>query len=284
MTLWTELLGAEVRWVDAGGVRTRTVTQGDGPPVLLLHGRGGHLETWSRTLPALSRRRRVIAADLIGHGLTAAPPGEYSVDRLLGHVVDLLDALRLPRVDLVGQSLGGWVAALLAITRPERVDRLVLVEPAGLQSEQERLDDPRVRAAYERGGRAFAEASGDNVRTRLTGLLADPDLVTDELVEVRRRLYAPDAARAVHQSVRRADNSRWLLTPEQLTNVASPVLLVHGESGHLPTTVLRAAVAALPRARLRTVPGTRQWPHYERPDLVNPEIEKFLEENDDILA
>lgn len=289
MTLWTDLLGAEVRWVDAGGVRTRVVTHGTGRPVVLLHGRGGHLETWARTVPALARDRYVIAADLLGHGLTAAPPGEYTVDRLLAHLVDLLDALALHRVDLVGQSLGGWVAALLAATSPARVGRLVLVEPAGLQPERERLADPRVRSAYRRGGQAFAEATADTVRARLVGLVADPAQISDELVATRLRLYAPEPARAVHRAVRAADNGRWLLTPDLLAGIRAPVLLLHGADGHTPADILDRAALALPDARRVTVPAARQWPHFEQPGLVNDEIIRFLaaphpEDDNDVLA
>ncbi|GAB2857633.1 alpha/beta fold hydrolase [Actinocorallia aurea] len=278
MSLWTDLLGAEIRHVDAAGTATRVASLGSGEAVVLLHGRGGHLETFARTLPALAAAgRRAIAIDLLGHGLTGrSPSGSYPVAELTRHVLAVLDALGLDSADLVGQSLGGWAAALAALRAPERVRRLALIEPAGLQAEAERLADPTVRAAYERGGKAYAEPTPEAVRTRLAGLLADPSTVDAELVEVRTALYRPEDARRVHRLVRAADNGASLLTPERLSGLARPVLFIRGEHGHTPASVVSAAVSAVPRARLLTVPGAKQWPQYERPDLVNSALVDFL--------
>ncbi|WP_231336388.1 alpha/beta fold hydrolase [Actinomadura graeca] len=280
--MWTDLFGAEVRHATAAGVPTRVAALGSGDPILLLHGRGGHLETFARTLPALAAAgRRAIAFDLLGHGLTGrSPSGSYTVEDLTGHALATMDALGVDAVDLVGQSLGGWVAALAAVRAPARVRRLVLIEPAGLQPEAERLADPVVRTAYERGGRAYAEATPDAVRTRLAGLLADPAGVDPELVRVRAELYRPDAARRVHRLVRAADNGPSLLTPQRLRALTQPVLFVRGEHGHTPAAVVGAAVSAVPRARLLTVPEAKQWPHYERPDLVNASLIDFLSKED----
>ncbi len=278
MSLWTDLLGAEVRYVTAGGVPTRVACLGSGPPVVLLHGRGGHLETFARNLPALAASgRRAIAFDLLGHGLTGRHPrNRYTAGDLADHALSVLDALGLTGTDLVGQSLGGWTAALLALRAPERVRRLVLIEPAGLQPESERLADATVRAAYDRGGRAYAEPTPEAVRTRLAGLLADPEGVDPELVATRTALYRPEEAREVHRLVRAADNTPFLLTPRRLSGLDAPVLFVRGEHGHTPAAVVEAARAAIPRARLLTVPGAKQWPQYERPALVNTALIDFL--------
>jgi len=277
VTLWTSLLGASVRYLDAAGVRTRIASLGSGPPVVLLHGRGGHLETFAATLPGLAAAgRTAIAVDLLGHGLTGrSADADYRVPALAAHVGAVLDTLGLSRVDLIGQSLGGWVAALLA---PERADRLVLIEPAGLQPEGVRLAQPHVAAAYARGGRAFEEPTVDAVRGRLAGLLADPAAVDEELVAVRAALYAPAAAREVHRLVRAADNAPWLLTPERLSTLTVPTLFVRGEDGHTPPDVVRAAVDAMPDARLHTVAAAKQWPQFEQPAVVTSLISRFLDE------
>lgn len=269
MTLWTDLLGSEVRWIDAGGTRTRTLLAGEGdPPVVLLHGRGGHLESWRANVVPLAGRHRVIAFDLLGHGLTARHGGGYAIADLTDHAEAVLDALDVSGGVLVGQSIGGWIAARLALRRPDLASGLALIEPAGLQSEASRLADPAVAAAYVRGGRAFEEPSREAVRDRLEGLVADPSLIDDELVEIRRLLYAPAAARAVHAAVRAADNGAALLTPEVLARLAVPTLIVHGGAAHTPARIVDHAARAA-RARLVTVAGARQWPQLERPDLVN---------------
>ncbi|MGW4032929.1 alpha/beta fold hydrolase [Streptomyces sp. NPDC004838] len=308
MSLWTDLLGAEVRHISAGGVPTRTVSVGSGPAVVFLHGRGGHLETFARNLAAVAAPgRRAIAIDLLGHGLTARSAegwghlparsaegwghlpgrraqGDYTIGEIAGHVRAVLDALDLAEADLVGQSLGGWAAALTALDAPGRVRGLALIEPAGLQSEAERLADSTVRAAYQRGGRAYEEPTADAVRARLGGLLADPASVDEELVEIRTRLYGPPEARDVHRRVRAADNTPWLLTAERLAGLSVPTLFLRGELGHTPPGVVEAAARAVPDAAVVTVPGAKQWPQFERPRQVNEILNRFLEEgNTDVI-
>ncbi|WP_246222566.1 alpha/beta fold hydrolase [Phytoactinopolyspora limicola] len=280
--MWTDLLGAEVRWIDAGGVRTRVVSAGaHGPPLVLLHGRGGHLETWHRNTSAWAGTHRVVAADLLGHGCTEAAGSEYGVAELLDHATALIDTVLAEsgekRATVVGQSLGGWVAAWWSRRRPEQARRLVLVEPAGLQAEAERLADPRVAAAYEHGGEAFKQVTTETVRLRLRQLMDDESTVDDEMVELRRRLYAADGATAVHRAVRRADNSRWLLTPEWWLEHRVPTLFIRGENAHVPAAVVeRAAANSSPVGQVYTVPAAKQWPHYENPAVVNTEVARFL--------
>lgn len=271
MSFWSDSLGLSVRHVQAGGVSTRCLSGGTGAPLLLLHGRGGHLETWMRNIPALAQTHQVFAIDLLGHGLTGRPAdARFDVARLAEHVQAFLTAMDLETVDIVGQSLGGWVAAHLSLTRPELVKRLALIEPAGLQSEDERLSDPAVADKYRTGGAAYDSPTREAVRTRLAGLLLDAGTLDDEMVDVRWRLYQPAGARDVHKQVRKADNSEWLLTPERLRGLQAPTLFLRGDHGHTPATVVNAAIAACPQARGATIPDTRQWPQYEQPGIVNP--------------
>jgi pimeloyl-ACP methyl ester carboxylesterase len=269
VSLWNDFLGAEVRFVDVDGVPTRVVTMGDdGPTVVLVHGRGGHLEAWRANVRPLAGWARVVAFDLLGHGLTGRHDGEYGVADLTRHAVATLDALGLRDVLLVGQSIGGWVSVHVARRRPDLVRELVLVEPAGLQTEEERLADPKVAAAFARGGRAFEEPTADAVRDRLLGLVADPALIDDELVETRRVLYAPEGARAVHKAVRRADNTAWVVTPDVMAHIKPPVTIVHGALANTPTAVVQAAAGAA-GAGLITIPDVKQWPQLEASDVVN---------------
>lgn len=118
--------------VDAGGIRTRYLVAGDGPPVVLLHGTSLAIDaraTWFRTIPALARRHRVYAPDMIGFGGTDASPDGRQVPRLerCGYVRSFLDALGLDRCALVGHSEGAFVATRLAIETPDLVSVLVIV-------------------------------------------------------------------------------------------------------------------------------------------------------------
>jgi pimeloyl-ACP methyl ester carboxylesterase len=116
--------------IDVGAVRLTYRVWGDegAPPMVLLHGLTASGANWAPVAPVLASRYRVHAPDLRGHG-TSDWPGEYSFDALVADVVGFLDALALPRVVLVGHSMGGVVAHLLASRYPDRVAALVLEDP-----------------------------------------------------------------------------------------------------------------------------------------------------------
>src|SRR5690606_22347740 len=119
-----------------GEVTTNYHDLGDGPPLLLLHGSGPGVSAWANwrlPMPYLTEHHRVIAPDLAGFGYSQVPGGwEYSRATWLQQIVDLLDALGLERVSVVGNSFGGSMALALAISHPERVDRLVLMGSVGV--------------------------------------------------------------------------------------------------------------------------------------------------------
>ncbi|WP_432180911.1 alpha/beta fold hydrolase [Streptomyces sp. NBC_00063] len=115
------------RSVDVGGVRLTYQMWGppDAPPLVLLHALGEDATNWEAVVPALARRRRGYAPDLRGHGRSDWP-GDYSLELMQADVLRFLDALGLDSVDLIGHSMGGIVAYLLAEDHPQRVRRLVL--------------------------------------------------------------------------------------------------------------------------------------------------------------
>lgn len=119
------------RTVDVGGIRLayRVAGAPDSPALVLLHALGESAADWSGVLPAFARHWRVYALDLRGHGRSDWP-GAYSLELMRDDVLGFLDALALDRVDLLGHSLGGVVAYLLAEDHPQRVDRLVLEDVA----------------------------------------------------------------------------------------------------------------------------------------------------------
>lgn len=126
---WT----AHQRWHVVGGRAMNVVTLGDaGPPLLLIHGHQGRWAHWLENLPAFAQGHRVIAPDLPGFGDSEMPAGEVTISGYAGALAELLAQLGIDRCHVVGHSMGGFVAAELAITRPDLVDRLVLVAAAGL--------------------------------------------------------------------------------------------------------------------------------------------------------
>jgi len=123
--------------IEAAGLATNYHDVGAGPPVLLIHGSGPGVTAWANwrlVIAPLASRFRVIAPDIAGFGYTQKPPESQPYDMAfwLGHLTAFLDALDLPKVSVVGNSAGGALALALAVTAPERVDRLVLMGAVGL--------------------------------------------------------------------------------------------------------------------------------------------------------
>src|SRR3954447_26891822 len=125
---WSEHL----RWVEVAGQPVNMVELGSGPPVIFIHGLGGCWQNWLEQLPELSADHRAIAFDLPGFGESPMPEEEISIAGSAQLVVGLMDELGIDRAPIVGNSMGGFIGAEMAVEAPERVARLVLVSAAGL--------------------------------------------------------------------------------------------------------------------------------------------------------
>jgi pimeloyl-ACP methyl ester carboxylesterase len=129
--------GVESRYIDAGGYRVHYFEakpkDGPGVPLVLIHGLGSRGEDWAALIPQFAANGfHVYVPDLLGYGRSARPDVDYSISLEEKLVADFMRAAGLPRADIAGWSMGGWVAAKLAIDHPELVDRLVLYDSAGL--------------------------------------------------------------------------------------------------------------------------------------------------------
>ena len=189
VSIWGELgdVDHELRHVDVGGVRTRVLRAGSGPDLILLHGTGGHLEAYARDIAGLAADFRVTAYDMVGHGWSDLPDRPYTIDVLSDHLIGLMDALGIARAHLSGESLGGWVAAWTAAHHPDRVDRLVLNTPGNIANKPEvmaRMRDSTLAAVR--------DPSDATVRRRVEFLFHHKEMVTDELVNLRRAVYGRD--------------------------------------------------------------------------------------------
>jgi pimeloyl-ACP methyl ester carboxylesterase len=116
--------GVQHSLVQAGGLRMHVAEAGEGEPLVMVHGWPQHWYVWRHLIPRLAESYRVICPDIRGHGWTDAPADGYEKETLAGDVLNLLDAMKLERVRLVGHDWGGMAAFLLALRAPERVERL----------------------------------------------------------------------------------------------------------------------------------------------------------------
>ena len=123
---------AELHYLELHGDRVAYQDVGSGEALLLLHGMAGSSETWRAVIPQLARKYRVVAPDLIGHGQSAKPRGDYSLGAFAVWLRDLLDELGVTRATIVGHSLGGGVAMQFVYQHPDYCQRLILISSGGL--------------------------------------------------------------------------------------------------------------------------------------------------------
>jgi 2-hydroxy-6-oxo-6-(2'-carboxyphenyl)-hexa-2,4-dienoate hydrolase len=285
VTLWLDMLGASVRYYDAGNIRTRVIEAGVGDPVVLLHGLSGHAESWARNIVPLAERFRVLAVDMIGHGLTDKPEAPYRLPAFVDHLRSVLAATGAGPAHLMGQSLGGWVAAWLALEQPEAVRTLTLVTTAGLQvnlaTERMQQLQNQVRTVTQK---ALGAPTRDSVRARLEWLMHRPESVTDELVELRYRIFVREDSRRTMgrmvDDVTGDANLEYALTEERLGRLEAPTLVLW--SRHNPTTPWdegKAAAEVIPKGRFELLEDCAHWPQFEDPQHFNQRALAFLSEH-----
>ena len=278
MTIWTELMttGHAVRFVDAGGLRTRALVAGQGEPVIMLHGTSGHLEAFVRNIPALSRQYECHALDMMGHGYTEGPDRPYRISGYVTHLIDYLAAEGIQRAHFIGESLGGWVAARLAVDHPDRVGKLILVAPGGTVANPAVMD--RIKTSTR------AAVGSDDIaltRERLQLLMFHKANVTDELVRVRHAIYHRpqfvaqlDNLLCLQEMENRAQD---LLTADQMAAIKAETLIVWGAQnpfGDVPEA--HRVNDLIPGSRLEIFGECGHWPQHEHADRFNALALQFL--------
>ncbi len=273
------------RFLVAGGVRTRIVEEGSGDPVLLVHGIAGWAENWALTTPALAAAGfRAIACDLPGFGQSERRPGARYFDPREPYyarfLVELLDALALDRVHLVGHSLGGAIASVTAASRPERFRSLTLVSPGGYGRHLAlsfRLSSLPIATLVARlAPTAF-------VRDTVDACFCDPgrapEWVYEHATRYARTGGAVEFTRVMRQTVTlggpRADlRAAW---DERVRRIALPTLVIWGRQDIvLPLADLEAVRARLPHARVVLIDRAGHLVQLEQPTEFNDALVSFL--------
>jgi len=268
-------------------VRYRTV--GEGPPLVLIHGIAGSGQTWEDVMVPLAKGgHTVIAPDLLGHGESAKPRGDYSLGAYASGVRDLLSLLGHDRATIVGHSLGGGIAMIFAYQFPERTERLVLVDSGGLGKEVSFA----IRAASLPGaeyvlpllastpilsaGSAIAGALGK------IGLKAGPDMEEvgrsfASLGDLRTRAAFIHTVRAVIDP----DGQRVSARDRLYLSAGVPTLIVWGDRDPIiPCRHGREAHELMPGSRFEVFEGAGHFPHRDDPVRFVEVLLDFIAAND----
>ena len=273
----------EVRHVEIHGHQVAFRMEGTGETILLIHGMAGSSSTWRDVMPALAERHQVLAPDLVGHGRSAKPAGDYSLGAFASGLRDLLDVLDVDVATVVGQSLGGGVAMQFAYQYPERCSRLVLVSSGGLGREVSwllrALSLPGAELVLPVVAPAFVTERGNAISLWLRdhgvkgGRVAEMWQAYASLSLSENRTAFLRTLRAVvdpgGQAVAASD--RLYLTESM------PTLVLWGDHDTIiPVEHAYTAQAALPGSRLEIFEGIGHFPQVEAPDRFVEALVDFI--------
>lgn len=253
------------------------------PPLIFLHGFGASSFAWRHNLPVLAAQHKVVALDLLGSGKSDKPRVEYSPDIWVNLVNEFAQSHDYQTVTLIGNGLGGLIAAQFALKFPDKVDKLVLVDSLGQSYNLPR--GRRLLNARLIGGPAFRLLFRKSSVARILkgSIYSDPDKVTDEVAEGYYRPFlspgAIDAYRRIGRQI-----PQWKLG-DRFKEIAVPTLIVWGENDSI--TPVEDAVKLnklITNSTLVTVPGAGHCPHEESPTKFNETLIRYLKRPGGVAA
>ena len=267
-------LGRRVR---TGAFESNVHDLGSGRPVLMIHGSGPGVSAWANwrlAMPVLAASRRVIAPDMVGFGYTDRPVGiNYNMDTWVQQALDLLDALDLPQVDLVGNSFGGALSLALTIRAPERVRRLVLMGSVGVPF-------PITSGLDAVWG---YEPSFETMRRLLDVFAHDRKLVNDELARLRYEASIRPGFQESFAVMFPAPRQRWVDTmasrEADIRRLPHETLVIHGrEDQVIPLQTSLTLSNLIPRAQLHVFGQCGHWTQIEHAARFAQLVGNFLAE------
>jgi pimeloyl-ACP methyl ester carboxylesterase len=235
----------------------------------LLHGLGGNAENWALTIPALAANYHVFVPDQIGFGKSDKPLLKYRV----GTYADFLDKFmaeqKIEKASLVGNSMGGWVAGLMAIKYPNRVEKIVLADAAGIEPKAVDLD-----RVYQ-----LNNSTRDEVRANLKLIFASPLLANNEsLIDqfLTQRIAAGDGytINSLIESIKRRED----FLDSRLAEIKKPTLIIWGkQDGLLPVSDGEKFNKGIANSSLRVFDNCGHAPQFEKAGDFNKTVLEFLQ-------
>lgn len=230
---------------------------GSGPAVVIIHGVGGHKEDWMAVAAALAEERRVFAVDMLGFGDSSKTGDDLSMPVQAAAIRDLLDHAGVAKASLVGNSVGGWVAATFAATYPERVERLVLIDAAGFAAMFEGA--PPVN---------FDPSSPAEMQALIDITISGPVAKTPHLAEAAYARYVDSGEKAIFATWGKSlFGSPRLET--LLPKIAAPTVVLWGADDKLFPSVLAEVFAGqIQGARSALIAGAGHFPQIDQPQAT----------------
>ncbi|MEM7294404.1 MAG: alpha/beta hydrolase [Pseudomonadota bacterium] len=243
--------------------------EGNGPPLVLVHGVGSDLDAWDGVIASLDKRYTVVRVDLRGHGQSEKTPGPYTLNMLAGDVLGLLDFLQIEVCVLAGFSLGGLIAQRLALDAPARIEKLVLISTVANRNETDR-ENVRARAT-----RLKEEGALEHLANAVDRWFTDDFRRKHPDILERRRQKSlqndPECYVAAYQVLATND------LIDELPSLQIPTLAMTGENDiGSPPRMSEAIARVAQNGQCHIFPHLKHSVLLEAPDLVAAQMSQFL--------
>ncbi|MEY4526901.1 MAG: hypothetical protein RL768_620 [Nitrospirota bacterium] len=265
------------------GHRIAYLDQGQGPPVILIHGFGGSMWQWEYQQAALAGQFRVITPDLLGAGLSDKPEIEYRPDQLMEFLTGFMDALHIPQAVMIGNSMGAGLAIGLALDYPTRVSALILID--GLPARvMDHLGSPSLRRALTTPAPSWIVSvgnwlfGGSLLESTLREFIHDPALLTQAVLDrSNRNRQRPGLFRALLTVGTNLPLWERDFAP-RIGTITHRTLIIWGEEDRVfPIKAGDELHQMIARSQYIRVPNAGHIPQWEQPDVVNAKILSFLQ-------
>jgi len=272
-----------MRYVNVDGRRIRFLEQGEGFPLLLVHGLGASVEWWQFNVNFLSQKYRVMAFDFHGFGHSSKAMEKFSLSYASKFLVSFFDTLKIDKVSLVGNSMGGLISLYTALQYPERIEKLVLVNNAGFGQKISFL--LRLSSLFPVGELALILRNQFTVKILMDQLFYDPKKLPLRLVNYALKIYdLPESGKALLQTLRSGINlwglkkEIWYPILKKVASLPHPTLIVWGEQDRItPVSQAYRGQELIKHSNLYIFERCGHMPQIEWAEEFNHLVLDFLE-------
>jgi pimeloyl-ACP methyl ester carboxylesterase len=277
--------GFATKKLQVRNIQVACIDEGRSDQVLLLiHGLGSYAKGWIRNIPELAKHYRVIAVDLPGYGKSDKGYYEYSLPFYAQVLTELLDQLQIEKATFVGHSMGGQIAMVTSLLHPDRVDKLVLVSPAGFEKFTDGEGAWMKKAMSPEFVHDTAIRNIDvNLKANFYRMPPEAEFMITERIQMRGAKGFDTYCYAVSKNVAAMlDYPMW----DKLTRIRHETLVLFAHNDNLipnpflhggkTETIAQIGASQIPHNKLIMIPECGHFAQFERPDVVNPAIVEFV--------
>ena len=278
---WNPFLSLQTIQVET--YRLCYVVKGKGEPIVLIHGYGAGMWVWEKQMDALSKNHQVFAVDLLGHGFSDRPKIEYTPETYVRSLKCFMEGVGIEKAVLIGNSMGGGISWWMAVSFPERVKKLILIDAAP-PDVLDQIQNDSFRMLVEVKNLPLlpyliiASRDRESIKGVLEECISERSLITPGIIDrAFQLLRVRGTTWALASTFKHATDA--LRFKESLSLIPHPTLVIWGEQDLIfPVTVGEKLHRIIPRSILRTIPQSGHIPMWETPEAVNPILLSFLRE------